>query len=61
MSAHGEAGIFALPWQPQRPAGRFSVTATDQAQPEFIAKTRCVYIVESIDEAHRWLWGQPDS
>lgn len=32
------------------PAGRFSVTATDQAQPEFIAKTRCVYIVESIDD-----------
>ena len=30
--------------------GRFSVTATDQEQPDFIAKTRAVYIVESIDD-----------
>lgn len=30
--------------------GRFSVTATDKEQPDFIAKTRAVYIVESIDD-----------
>jgi predicted enzyme related to lactoylglutathione lyase len=30
--------------------GRFSVTATDKEQPDFIAETRAVYIVESIDD-----------
>lgn len=30
--------------------GRFSVTSTDAEQPEFIAKTRAVYVVENIDD-----------
>ena len=30
--------------------GRYSVTSTDKEQPEFIAKTRAVYIVKNIDD-----------
>ncbi|MBO6185178.1 MAG: hypothetical protein J6O88_10930 [Chryseobacterium sp.] len=30
--------------------GRFSVTATDNEQPDFISHTRAVYIVENIDD-----------
>ena len=58
MALHGAKIDFQFEHEPSQsivfavssPAGRFSVVATDQTQPEFIAKTRCVYIVESIDD-----------
>lgn len=30
--------------------GLYSITATDQSQPDFISKTKAVYVVENLDE-----------
>ena len=44
--APSESTVYAVTCR----IGRFSVTSTDREQPDFIAKTRGVYIVESIDD-----------
>ncbi|MDQ9009959.1 hypothetical protein RFI36_09965 [Acinetobacter gerneri] len=30
--------------------GLYSITATDKAQPDFVSKTKAVYVVENVDE-----------